>query len=268
MTKRVCWVTDAQFFPFASLSIASFLRHNQGWHLTVYDIGMDRQQRSTLASYAEIIPYPRDFEPTGYYSPGSKARICMLTNIPEGELLLYLDSDSIVFSSVDPIVQEFLASNHTVGMTMEDYHTAWPSHPIAAAWFDESLPRRAFPGYERWKNNRVLNAGVILASPAVVPAAIKALELYESLKPGLRLQEQTLLNSVFFEEQLSIHYLPYWQHCMADERYVDHPPGELYDQTPSCDEQRIIVRHFCGPGNQAVLQACFGRLAKKYPLPQ
>ncbi len=67
----------------------------------------------------------------------------------DGELLLYLDADSLVLGSVEPMVADFLNSGEAIGLATEIGDTAWEPPRMSRA-FRGGTPEE-FPGYERWK---------------------------------------------------------------------------------------------------------------------
>lgn len=261
---HVVWATDASYYRYTELSIASFLRHNRGWALNALDVGLTADQRERLSKVAAVRPAVRENQRAGSYIPSAKARIEVLTTIAADDILLYLDGDTIVTSSVDGLRDRFAASGRALGIISRADRVGWGIWPMHRCWLDQAMPRKWFAKYDSWKNEPTRSTGVIIANSRIVPAATRSLGLYEDLKSSFALAEQTLLNSVLMEDGVATHDLSPQEHCLVEERLLVHH-GEPYSDAPLLDGLPVIIRHFPGPHKQT-LNAMFPRLRQIYRL--
>jgi hypothetical protein len=262
--NRVFWATDAAYFRYTAVSMASFLHCNSGWLPTVLDVGLTPEQRERFGARATVVPAKRELARAGIYIPSAEARIELLACIASGDIVLYLDSDTIVTGSVDPLRDRFVNFGRAFGIIPNAARVGWPIWPMHQCWLDQQTPARHFPRYASWKNEPTRSTGVVIATCEIGAAARRALGLYQQVKHSLALAEQTILNSVLMEDGIPAHDLLPHEHCLVEEGLLAHP-GVPYFQAPLLDGLPVIIRHFPGP-HKRVLDKVFPSLEAHYRL--
>ena len=252
--KWLIYSTNAGYFDMLRVSIASFIRHNGDgdWAIVVLDVGLAAWQRRVLgrmnvdvriypAHHAQIAP--------GLTYPAAWSRLRMLEDFTaDGATLLYLDADSLVLSSVEPMVAEFLASEQAIGLATEIGDTQWPPPKMGGAFAAGALPQ--FPRYEQWKDHLVMNTGVLLArGPAAAEVGRHCTDLYPSLSEGALWAEQSILNAVLLDRGYTWWEMPQHFHCMVRAESIEHA-GPIYEGGATYRGRKVVVRHFCGGGQK------------------
>jgi hypothetical protein len=183
-------------------------------------------------------------------------------------LLLYIDADSIVMRNVDEMVYDFLNSGKSIGIALEN--TPWfYLAPIQASWRNNKIPEKFFPNQEKWKNNFVLNSGLILAhGKKARELGDAALEIYDSCKEFTLHAEQTILNSLIYEKEFPTYFLSIHQHCFIFEEYVVKTKNAYIDSAyvlgMQIPDKKIVVRHFAGKSQEIYSNNYFNFLLNYY----
>jgi hypothetical protein len=286
MPRRLICAADAGYFDMLRVSIASFLRHNDparggaagastslareelagalpgtackrarlagnesdGWDLGVVDVGLTSDQRHILRRMGiEVMIYPVHRVIPG--NVGAWARLRMLEDFTsDGELLLYLDADTLVLGSVEPMVDGFLESEQAIGLATEMIDTEWEPPTMVQAFADRPAP--GFPHYENWKDHLVMNTGVLLArGPTTGEIARQCTALYPRICEGAKWAEQSILDAVLLDRGYGWWEIPPHQHCLARGDLIEHT-GPIHESGATYRGWNVIVRHFCGRGQK------------------
>lgn len=266
MRKTVVWSCDKNFCKYNVVSIKSFLQHNSGWNLVFYDVGLTDDQRLTLAKLGVDV---RVATPD-HWVHNAQAKIRIFSDVGHDEILLFLDSDTIVYDSVEPMVADFMASEKPIGLYPEGEKVQWLKC-MAAGWKD-SVTRDQnpefmadFPHWKQWDNKPILNAGVILATHKINESGKLMFELYERWKQDCIYCEQTIISSVVRDRNIPYFPLNDLQHCLLWEEWMNHP-GEPYMQAPLLDGKPVLIRHFCGKRTKPVLDQALPKLMAAYSI--
>lgn len=245
MKRLLVLGSDAAYFEYTLIAIGSFLQHNDGWDVLVMDVGLTAAQISALKELAAVEPFPREeFRGSGFYIPTAKARCQALTQFPQdGQLMLYIDSDTVTLGSVEPLIQLFLASGCPIGIAAED-DPRFLTFPIITMWKNRTIPA-VFKNRDRWANLPVLNTGVMLATGReAAKTGQLALSLYEPLKQEFLCGEQTIIGSIIYEDELEYFPIPTKYHCFLMEKHL-RISGKPYIDPVYLDQDQIVIRHFC-----------------------
>ncbi|MDR3637288.1 MAG: glycosyltransferase [Isosphaeraceae bacterium] len=252
MNRILVFGTDSNYFEYTIISLHSFLRHNPGWPVLVMDVGMTPEQARALSRLARIVRYPReDFHGTGRHIPSAKARCLALAHYPNDDtLMLYLDGDSVIMGSLEPLIERFLNSGRPIGIAKEDNERFFMA-PVHRSWENSEIPAE-FPNSEQWRDRPVLNTGVLLALGArAAEVGARASALYETLKTRFQFGEQTIINSVIYEEDVPTLDIEAKYHCFVHERYLEKT-GRPYVDPVLLDGEPVVLRHFCHANKEAL----------------
>jgi hypothetical protein len=140
---------------------------------------------------------------------------------------------------------------------------------MAECWLGGQAPADAFPHYNRWKQSRIPNTGMCLATgDRIRSLGTRALPLFDKLRHTFMMGEQTILDSLVYENNLPFFELSADQHCMAWEKHIKHlGVGVPYvDTVPMLGTNPVVFRHFCGRSNKVVLAKLMPALKKKFKL--
>lgn len=232
------------------------------------DVGMTPEQKAWFNDYAEVEAHPSDPERRVLFIPSGLARVQMLARFAgPDKLLLYLDGDTLIFGSVEPMIQRFLESGKAIGLAAEDNRKVWFAYTMSEAW-EGSIPEQDFPRWRQWQNEPVMNTGVILATGSKTAAVSElAKTAYEKYRLRLRWSEQTAIDSAVYELGISYHRLSLQEHFFGREKLLKHsgPLPYLHD-APIFDGRKIIIRHFCYE-NKKLLAKLLPGLQEKWGLP-
>ena len=245
MKRLLVLGSDAAYFEYTLIAICSFLQHNENWDVLVMDVGLTAAQVSTLKELAAVEPFPREeFRGSGFYIPTAKARCQALSQFPQdGQLMLYIDSDTVTLGSVEPLIQNFLASGCPIGIAAED-DPRFVTFPMNTMWKNRII-HSTFKNRDRWSNLPVLNTGIMLAAgKEAAKTGQLALSLYEPLKQEFLCGEQTIIGSIIYEEALEFFPIPTRYHCFLMEKYL-RKSGKPYVDPVYLDQDQIVIRHFC-----------------------
>ena len=257
---------DAYFLP-TIISLKSFVMHNPNWDIVVMDVGMTPAQVTELKQLARVLPFPREPRQDVLFIPSAKARIMALTLFPnDSTVMLYLDSDSLVFGSFEPLLEQFIASGLPVGIALES-DKRFNRLPMNRAWLQDTVPAQLFPRHETWQHRMIPNTGLVLATGNEARAwGQRALPILEEHRNLSLMGEQTILDSVLYEDGIPFLPLPVYQHCYVSEEFVKHRGRGLpyVDTIPYIDSQPVLFRHFCGKLNKQTLAARVPYLCKKF----
>ena len=269
MKKILVYGSDAVYFDYTLVSLKSFLRFNAGWRAIVMDVGLTEKQVAAFAGLAEVIPFPREPVQKVLFIPSARARVMALTMYPaEDALMLYLDGDSLVFGSVEPLVASFLASGKMVAIAAES-DKRFNIQCVECCWAGNKIPKGPFPEGNRWRKKPILNTGMVLAvGDKARTFGENALRLFDSHRHLFLMGEQTLLDSIIYEDRVDHLLLPVHQHCYIIDKFVNQTgPGYSYVHTvPTVDGKPVLFRHFCGVENKRVLSERLPQLKKKFAI--
>jgi 2-polyprenyl-3-methyl-5-hydroxy-6-metoxy-1,4-benzoquinol methylase len=237
--------SDAAYFEDTVIALRSFARHNPGWPALVMDVGLTPTQVQVLQPLARVEKYPREpYRGRGRYVPSAKARCLALARLPADEvLMLYLDGDTITLGSVEPLIEQFVASGRPLGLAAEDDPRFYVA-TAGQAWEGGRVPVE-FSRSILWSERPMLNTGVLLAvGRAAAAVGTRALALYERLKDRFQYAEQTLINAVVYEDDVGLFRVPLPYHCFVFEEHLQKS-GRPYIDPVLLDGVPVVIRHFC-----------------------
>lgn len=255
---------DDAYFRFTRLCLTSFRHHHpEGWDFVVMDVGLTSDQRTSLGRLATVIQCDReDFKGPGLYVPSAAARLRMLSDFAKPDTVaLYSDSDIIYLGSYERTVERFLMSQTTVAMLPEDV-------PAVQGFFDGASA--VFPKIKDWGIRPQLNTGIMIFGGST---AVKAAELgqqcesvWPTARPLCRYSEQSVINGVMYENEMSYTPLTSAEHCLiwhynlrSDLTFRFGPK----DRVTLGTGEPVLARHFYG-GYKRYLYQHLDRLESEY----
>jgi lipopolysaccharide biosynthesis glycosyltransferase len=202
-----------------------------------------------LAHFGEVVDYPRGTNAKfGIVWPSARARLKMLMDFTSDDnVLLYLDSDTLIYENLDKLVSEFIELGRPIAIGLEDIDEFWRS-PVSCAWSDGKIPIE-FQNQDKWHNAPMANAGVILAQGAGAWELGEAgMDVYEKYNSQLWLAEQTVINTLLYDQEIPYMKLPPRYNCFALEEHITHKgAGPRYVGTkPFFRGESVAIRHFAG----------------------
>ncbi len=250
--KILAYACDDNFFEYTKASFASFCEHHSlsEWRVIFADVGLQPWQRAELARFGEVIEYEpyRLKQHDGVIFSAARARIKMLTDfIHEDDVLLYLDSDTLIFENLNNLVSEFVESVEPIAIGLEDIDEFWRS-PVSSAWLDGKIPAE-FQNQKNWHNAPMANAGVLLAQGAgAIELGKNGLDLFEKYSAQLWLPEQAVIDTLLYDRGIPFMKLPPRFNCLAWEKHITHiGVGPKYvDTRPYFRGESVAIRHFAG----------------------
>jgi hypothetical protein len=180
-------------------------------------------------------------------------------------LVLYLDSDTVTLRSIKPLVDEFLRSGAPVGLAAET-DQRFNRFPVREAWIDGRIPDD-FPRRTQWQSQPILNSGVLLAfGDRARSIGDRCLRLYDRLQDRFRFAEQTLLDSILYEDQIPVFPIPLSYNCFVEEERLTRT-GRAYIDPVLLDGQPIAIRHFAARSKKVGLDPNLQSLLDDYAFP-
>ncbi|WP_437192492.1 hypothetical protein [Planctomicrobium sp. SH527] len=249
-------------------SLTSFFQYHSrsDWNVIFLDVGCSESVRKSLERIGTCVPYSPHRIPNshGLVFPAALARLASLAeHIPEQGIYLYVDTDSLFFASMEPVLRQFRRSGLPLAIAIEDDPGFWPGQ-MQNSWLGEIPPE--FLRRSHWQNRPLLNTGLLLAQGTQVRAAAQfARQLYRNYSDRLQHAEQTILASLIYEWEIPYFPLPHHIHCFAREEYLEQDrPGVRYvDAAPRYLDHLVTMRHFCGR-TKSVLRDFRTPLDQKY----
>ncbi len=227
--------------------IASFRRfHGDDWTVRVYSVEAGKDFTNRLRALGcDVRNAPRT-NPIQSHSnfPCSAAKCLALVDIQPGELIITLDADGLILTSLDPLVEEFLVSGADIAMLPErNEHNNFT--PVRECWF--GCPLEEFKYARAWMEKPILNAGMILArgdfARCIGEDALRIVMKYEET---LYLGEQGPINGVVYDQGYRLFPLTPYHHCrLIDENLLTFS-GIPYIGEVRVDGHPIVYRHFGG----------------------
>lgn len=266
--KILAYACDHNYFDYTKVSFASFCEHHHlaEWEVIFGDVGLSPEQATELSHYGTVMKY----EPSrrkiqdDVIIPSARARLAMLSDLVDDDaMLLYLDSDTLIFENLDALVSEFVRSGKPVGAFFEDIDE-FGRPPASYAWRDHDIPR-LFCKQDRWRNAPMVNAGVLLAQGAQARAVGEAaVALFDEFEPDLWLAEQTILVSLLYDCEIPCFRLPVKYNCVAWEKHIVHVgSGRPYVATrPYFRGEPVAIRHFAWSPCKGPLREALPMLAQ------
>lgn len=227
-------------------AIASFKRyHPTGWTIRVYvvEAGKDFEDRlSKMGCEVRTAPRTEPLLGQSWFSC-SAAKCLTLIDAGPDELVLTLDADGLICSSVDPLVEEFLQSGADIALLAEtDKRGNTP--PTRECWF--GCPLEEFKDAASWMDKPMLNTGMMIAHGERANRIGKAaLQLVKDYEKALYLGEQGPINAVVYDDDgLKVFPLSPHQHCV----FIGEG-GLTFEGTPYLDRtlvdgKTLVYRHF------------------------
>lgn len=261
MDRILIYSTDSNYADYTKVSLLSFLHHNPGWKVLVMDVGMTPEQVAWFSDYATVETQTPDPERRVLFIPSGLARVQMLSRFAgEGKLLFYLDGDTLIYGSVEPMIERFLASGKPFGLGAEDNWKVWWAAKMHKAW-KGPIPEEDLPRWRTWQREPVMNTGVLLATgPEAAKVSALAMALYQKHRLKLVWSEQTAIDSAIYELGFPYHQLSLQEHYFGREWWVSHPGRRRYiDGTPRVFGQEVLIRHFCHT-NKKLLKKLFPKI--------
>jgi lipopolysaccharide biosynthesis glycosyltransferase len=251
-SKLLVYACDSTFYEYCKASFASFCEYHSlsEWRVIFADVGLHSSQKRELACFGEVIEYEpyrlKQFD--GVVFSAARARIEMLTDfIDDDNVLLYVDSDTLIFDSLDRLVSDFASSGKAIGIYLEEIHEFWRS-PVSSAWLNGAIPAE-FKNQDKWRNAPMANAGVLLAQgPGAREIGRVGISVYERYSDKLWLPEQAVIDTLLYDKDIPFMKLAPRYNCMAWERHITHAgKGPRYVKTrPSFRGETLAIRHFAG----------------------
>jgi hypothetical protein len=244
--KILAYSCDHKFFEYAKASFASFCEYHSlsEWRVIFADVGLHPCEKVELARFGEVIEYPRA---TNFW-PSALAKIQMLTDFTRDDaVLVYLDSDTLIFDNLDNLVSEFVKSDKPLALLIEDIHE-FGRETVSWAWRNRKIPEE-FRNQDKWRNAPMANAGVFLAQGTTARELGElGIKVFDKYKDQLWLGEQTVIDTLLYDREIPFMKLPPRYNCLAWERHIAHVgPGPKYAGTrPYFRGKSIAIRHFAG----------------------
>jgi hypothetical protein len=253
MQKTVAFVIDdsLKYQRLLLGAIASFKRHNPtGWNVRVYvvEAGKDFENR-LLKLGCEVCIAIRTNPLLGQsWFTCSAARCMNLVDAEPNEVVLTLDADGLICSSVDPLVEEFLQSGTDIALLAEtDKRGNTPT--VREAWF--GCPLEEFKDAASWMDAPMLNCGMMIAHGEKANSIGKeALRLVTQYEDRLYLGEQGPINAVMYDRGLKVFPLQPYHHCLFTSEDGLSFPGPPYLDEVFVDGKRLVYRHFGWRGGE------------------
>lgn len=254
--KILAYACDHNYFRYTKASFASFCNHHSlsEWRVIFANVGMYEWQRAELARFGEVHEYPPSNVPQQFnivYS-SSRARLKMLTEfVDDDTILLYIDSDTLIFENVDKLISQFISSGKPIAIAVEDIDE-FPRKPASYAWRDHKIPEE-FRNQDKWRSEPIINAGVVLAQGIWVREfGQTAFDLYERYETQVWLAEQAIIITLLYDREIPYMKLPLKYHCFALENFISHEgTGPRYVGTrPFYRGESVAIRHFVGPARE------------------
>jgi hypothetical protein len=249
--KILLFACNHLFFEYTKAAFASFFQYHSisEWKVIFADVGLKSAQRIEFSQFGEIVDYPPSTVSNfGVIWPSARARLKMLGDfIFDDSILLYLDSDILVFDNIDKLLMDFKTSGHPIGIFVEDIDE-WVRLPASLLWKDHEIPEE-FRNQEKWRNAPFANAGVMLAQGHFAKQFGEiALGLYEKYEERAAFAEQTIIVSLLYDRQIPYMNLAPRYNCMAFEKYITHVgSSHRYVHVPPIFRgEKIAIRHFAG----------------------
>lgn len=259
--KTLCCAFGASYYRYTLPMLQSFFRYHSpaDWRVVIGDVGLEHWQREELGAFGEVRQYPPSpaICISGISWPAARARLQMMADlITEGGVVLYLDSDILVFGSVELFIAEFVASGKPIAMTLENTPHFFETK-ARESWVNSEIPPE-FTHQDEWRELPMVNGGVIFTQGLEGARVCRlALGLYDSYTPKLQFAEQSALCTVIYELKIPFLPVPLKYNCVVFERYIDHKwtsgfkmPVPYRDTVPIYNRERVVIRHFGGHGKE------------------
>jgi hypothetical protein len=239
--------------------ITSFRKHNvaSDYTVRVYGVGIGKDFTDRLTAMGcEVRVSPRTNPIKGQsYFPCAVAKCLALASVEGNDLIITMDADGLMLSSMDSLVRDFLASGADVALLPETDKRGNAGGLVRDCWF--GCPSEPFKNLDSWSGKPILNCGMVIShgEPSRRIGA-KALQIALKYEQSLYLGEQGPINGVVYDGGYRVFSLSPSHHCVFTTEdhltfngvpYLGPPPydtpGVLIDGNP------VIYRHF---GNRYV----------------
>ncbi len=251
--KILLYACNHFFYNYTKASFASFCENHSlfEWRVIFADVGLEAWQRTELARFGEVVAYPPSTiaQPNGNVWPSARARLMMLTDfVLDDTVLLYIDSDTLIFDNLDSLMCEFVESDMPFAIFVEDI-AEWVHYPAAFLWRDHRIPNE-FKNQDKWRNAPFANAGVLLAQGRMARELGEiGMSVYEKYNSEANFAEQTVTVSLLYDREIPFMKLPPRYNCLVYEEHITHMgTGPKYVGTrPYFRGESVAIRHFAGP---------------------
>lgn len=251
LRKTLVYACDHRYFDYTLSSLASFMEHHNSsvWEVICVDVGMTESQRQKLEGFARIIAAERctAVQQHGIVYPSGRARVKILSDIVfEDTVMVYMDSDTLVFGSIEEILESFIQSGRAIAVAYED-DPNFGCPEMSYAWKDGVIPL-VFQNQARWRHATMLNTGVLFARGEMArKIGVDGVQIYDQHTDRIRLAEQTVIASLIYEYEIPVFRLPIKYNCFVWEKALTHAsPPEYASCAPFYGGVPVVVRHFCG----------------------
>jgi hypothetical protein len=233
--------------------IASLRRSNPSSDhvVRVYEVGAGKDFVSRLtAAGCEVRSAPRTVPLKDQsHFPCSAAKCLALADTENDDVILTFDVDGLILSSLEPLIEEFLASDCDVAM-LPEVDRRGNASPVRECWFD--CPVGEFNDANEWMNKPILNCGMIVSRGASARwMGSSALRLVTQYERCLYLGEQGPINGLVYDSNCKVLLLTPRHHCIfiSEDGLTFAEGAHPYLSGVLVDGKQVIYRHF---GNRHV----------------
>lgn len=243
---------NERFFEYTRASFASFCKHHRlsEWRVVFADLGMHPWQSRELARFGEVPkyrPHPEQQQFKVVY-PDSRAKLQMLNDFPkDNAVVLYLDSDTLIFDNLDGLVSDFVASELPIGILVEDLDEFVRS-PASYGWRNHTIPHE-FQNREKWRNSLMANSGVMLAQgPVAREMGQIAVSVFDKVGDQIWVGSQSIIVAVLYECEIPFMEINVRYNCCVWEHHLTFRGTGLnyVDTRPIFRGETVAIRHFVG----------------------
>jgi len=241
----------------------SFVKHHAGWEMYLYSAGAHPTFLQIVPQGTTIVQSVANDYFNGLFIPTSKARLTLLSELPTADsVVLYLDSDTVVMGSIEPIVERLLSFNLPLAIQPE-LPAFYRGLYASGAWKDWKVPS-IYKNVPSWHNKVLLNSGFMVCNGTKVgDLCSRSLTVFDELYPQAMWGEQSFVTSDVYDTGTEFMSLSESEHCIDQEKFVKHA-GRPYIDPCYYDGKQIIVRHFCGSWNKPPMEAYMNTLTEYY----
>lgn len=209
---------DSHFFQlFGEFFIKSFYEHNKGWELYVVDLGLAPAEREILQQYGTVKQYQVD--PCSRWLGISSRIVALCELVRDDNLILRLDTDSVILASYDSLVDSILD---------DGFEFAGPELPHAAVHRARNLERMAellgVPTTHDCLHTKALAncLSIMRGTDAMTSFFEWLLENYEQLRFAGK-EEETIMSAAMYKRGIRCKPLPweyFWSTAASPKQYT------------------------------------------------
>ncbi len=145
-------------------------------------------------------------------------------------------------SSVDPLVDEFLASDKDVALFAETDPRGNCS-PVRECWF--GCPQHEFRDAPSWMDKPIYNCGMVLTHGGVArQIGASALYFVKNYESHLYIGQQGPINGVVYDGGYKVFPLAIHHHCIVNSEDSLEFEGTPYLGKVTVDGKPVVYRHF------------------------